>query len=123
MAHARHIDMAPKKPNVNWRAHMIGASLGLTTLAASIAFPGQKSWIQLCLMTVIVGYLAIGDVWRLWRKPRFLRGLVIVTVVHAALSTVLWKSLPMHILSLVMIAGVEGIVLLLIMYKSLDIQE
>jgi hypothetical protein len=123
MAHAKHISMTAKKPNVNWRAHIIGASLGLMALAASIAFPGQRSPIQLCLMTVIVGYLAIGDVWRLWRKPGFLRGLAISAAVHAAVLVVLWKSLPVHILTLVMIAGVEGIVLLLIMYKSLDIRE
>ena len=74
-------------------------------------------------MTIIVGYLAMGDVWRLWRKPGFLRGLAISAAVHAAVLVVVWKSLPVHILTLVTIAGVEGIVLLLIMYKSLDIRE
>jgi len=115
--------MTAEKQNVNWRAHIIGASLGLTALAASIAFTGQQSPIQLCLMTIIVGYLAMGDVWRLWRKPGFLRGLAISAAVHAAVLVVVWKSLPVHILTLVTIAGVEGIVLLLIMYKSLDIRE
>jgi hypothetical protein len=62
MAHARHIDMMAKKRNANWRAHIIGASLGFTALAATIRFPEQKSWIQLCLVTVIVAYLAIGGV-------------------------------------------------------------
>lgn len=123
MAHAKHISGMAKKRAVNWRAHIIGASFGLTALAASIKFPEQKSWIQLCLVTLMVGYLAIGDVWRLWRKPGFLRGLVIATAVHSAVSAVLWRSLPIHILTLVMIAGVEGVLLLLIMYKSLDIRE
>jgi hypothetical protein len=123
MAHAKHINIMAKRRSANWRAHIIGASLGLTALAATIRFPEQKSWIQLCLVTVIVAYLAIGDVWRQWREPGFFRGLVIATAAHVAVLAVLWRSLPIHILTLVMIAGAEGIVLLLIMYKSLDIRE
>jgi hypothetical protein len=109
MVHVKHISMTAKKRNINWRAHIIGASLGLMALAASINFPEQKSWTQLRLVTVIVGYLAIGDVWRLWSKPGFLRGLVIATAAHAAVSAVLWRSLPTRIFTLVMIAGLKAL--------------
>ena len=123
MAPAKSIRTMAKKRNTDWRAHIIGASLGLSALAAAIKFPEQKSWIQLCLVTVIVGYLAIGDVWRLWRKPGFFRGLLIAITAHAAVLVVLWRSLPLHILTLVIIGGIEGVMLLVIMYKSLDIRE
>lgn len=79
--------------------------------------------IQSCLITVIVSYLAIGDVWGLWREPGFFRGQAISAVAHTALLVILCESLLIHILTLVMTSGIEGIVLLLIMYKSLDIRE
>jgi len=103
-----------KQRKVNWRAHLAGVSSGLVTLVASHTFPKQKSSIQVASVTILVSYLSIGDVWASRREPDFRIGLLLGGVLHVCVWAGLWRFLPVHILNLVMIAGVEGIALLVI---------
>jgi hypothetical protein len=68
-------------------------------------------------------YLAVGDVWEFRSRSGFTSGIIIAGVLHAVLSISLWRILPIHILNLLTVAVIESLAVMVILYRSLKLQE